>query len=210
MSVGHRVHVLICDGDEVFRAGLQAVVHSAPDLIVVGRATSCAQAVQLALELTPHVAVVSQDLVGGAFGAVATLSRAGVSVIVVGRTGVGLVEALRVGATGYLTDAVVPDQLVQAVRAAARGQTLLDPRAVVSLLLPAGRPAEPGRGVEPDPSAGLPDVPPSPEDSGDPEPERPTPALSGRPPLPHPDIWWRIKRRLGLPPGRRCPNNVRI
>src|SRR3712207_5031424 len=99
---------MICDDHEVSRAGLQAVVHSAPDLIVVGQAASFARAVELSLEVTPHVALVSQRLDGDAIRVVKTLSSGGVGVVVLGtpRGHLGLADALRAGARSYVTDAV--------------------------------------------------------------------------------------------------------
>jgi DNA-binding NarL/FixJ family response regulator len=113
---------LICDDREVWLAGLQAVVESVPDLVVVGHAASCTRAVELSRQLTLDVAVVSQTMEGDAGRVVQTLSRGGVPVIVLSpaRTDRGVLDAPPAGARCCLTDAVAPAQLIAAIRAAAR------------------------------------------------------------------------------------------
>lgn len=116
-----RVHVLICDDCLISRAGLQAVVHSAPDLIVVGHADTSVQAVELSRRLAPHVAVVTLDQAGAARGTIRALRRGGVEVVVLSRPGteLGVGEAHRLGARSYLSDAVLPARLIEVIRTVA-------------------------------------------------------------------------------------------
>jgi NarL family two-component system response regulator LiaR len=133
-----RLRVLICDDYEVARAGLQALLDSVPDLVVVGHAASSSRAVELFRERVPQVALVSQNLSGDSRWLVRVLSRNGVGVIVMGRpeSGPGVIDAFRVGARCYVTPGVVPAQLIAAIRAAGRGEITVDPQAVAPLLLP--------------------------------------------------------------------------
>jgi DNA-binding NarL/FixJ family response regulator len=132
------IRVLICDDHEVLRHGLRAVLLRAPDLAVVAEAACAAEALRLADQFRPDVTVVGP----GAWGAaveefVRALSRMGSRVILIGEPDVGsnlVVHALQAGVSGYLHTTVTPQRLIDAVRAVAQGETVLDAAATGELL----------------------------------------------------------------------------
>jgi len=126
---GSPVRVLVCDGHDVLRRGLRTVLRRAPDLLVVGEAADVDEALTLAAGVAPDVTLLGLDTRRTAVQElVRTLSRTGNRVVLMGEAAAGsdVVEVLRAGARGYVHAAVSSLRLVEAVRAVARGETVLD------------------------------------------------------------------------------------
>ncbi|MFJ9245868.1 response regulator [Streptomyces sp. NPDC101776] len=124
------LRLLVADDHTVVRAGLRALLDGEPDLDVIAEAGSGEEAVRLAAQLTPDVALMDLRFAGPGNGidgveAVRRLAvRApGVAVVMLtsyaGRADV--VRALEAGARGYVLKAGQPEELFQAVRTAAAG-----------------------------------------------------------------------------------------
>jgi DNA-binding NarL/FixJ family response regulator len=133
------IKVLLVDDHQLVRAGLASLLGTADDVTVVGQAGDGAVAVQQARELEPDV--VLMDLSMPVMDGVAATRQIveelpSVQVLVLtsfsDRTRVDL--ALGAGAIGYLLKDSEPDDLLAAVRAAARGESPLDPRVARALL----------------------------------------------------------------------------
>ncbi|WEV27978.1 response regulator transcription factor [Streptomyces sp. 71268] len=125
------VRLLVCDDHLVVRAGLLALLASAPDIEVVGEAGGGEEAVALAAKLTPDVVLMDLQLGPGIDGIEATrrISGTGVRVLVLTTydTDADITRAIEAGATGYLLKAERPEELFAAIHAAARGRTALSP-----------------------------------------------------------------------------------
>ncbi|WP_156725374.1 response regulator [Streptomyces apocyni] len=125
------VRILVCDDHTVVRAGLLALLGSAPDIEVVGEAGTGEEAVALAAKLTPDVALMDLQLGPGIDGVEATrrISATGVRVLVLTTydTDADITRAIEAGATGYLLKAERPEELFAAIHAAAQGRTTLSP-----------------------------------------------------------------------------------
>ncbi|GGU97386.1 DNA-binding response regulator [Kitasatospora herbaricolor] len=125
------IRLLLADDHPVVRAGLRAVLEGEPDLVVVAEAATAEQAVQLAAR--PDVDVVLMDLqfgrgMNGAQATAAITARPGaprVLIVTTYDTDADTVPALEAGATGYLLKDAPPEELAQAVRAAAAGRSAL-------------------------------------------------------------------------------------
>jgi DNA-binding NarL/FixJ family response regulator len=118
------------------------VLAATDDCEVVGEAATGEEGVALARELHPDVVVMDLSMPGaGGVAATAALRSAMPDVRVLVLTTFaddGRVRAaLAAGATGYLLKDAAPDEVVRAVRAAARDETPIDPR-VARALLPGG------------------------------------------------------------------------
>ena len=127
------MRVVVADGHPVVRAGLKAILHTQPDLRVVGEAADGPTAVALAAELAPDVVVVEVALPGlGGAEVAARLRAAGPTPKVLVLTAcedAGVVRrALGAGAAGYALKRASADEVVRAVRTVAAGGTYLDPQ----------------------------------------------------------------------------------
>lgn len=128
------IRVLLADDQALVRAGFRALLDAQPDIDVVGEAGDGAAAVRLATELQPDV-VLMDIRMPGTDGLAATRQiaadprLAGVHVVIL--TTFELDEyvftALRVGASGFLVKDTEPTDLINGVRAVARGDALLSP-----------------------------------------------------------------------------------
>ncbi|MEU6867284.1 response regulator transcription factor [Streptomyces sp. NPDC046876] len=123
--------LLLCDDHAVVRAGLLALLGSAPDIEVLGEAGSGEEAVALAARLRPDVVLMDLQLGEGIDGVEATrrITAAGnpphVLVLTTYDTDADITRAIGAGATGYLLKAERPEELFAAIHAAAAGRTTL-------------------------------------------------------------------------------------
>ena len=133
--------MLIADDQEMVRAGFAMILSAQPDLTVVASCADGVEAIEAARRLRPDVALVDIRM-PRLDGLEVTRLLAGpgavdpVKVVVV--TTFDLDEyvevALRSGASGFLLKDAGPALLVEAVRAAAAGESLISPAITVRLL----------------------------------------------------------------------------
>ncbi|HWS26914.1 MAG TPA: response regulator transcription factor [Xanthomonadales bacterium] len=134
-----KLRVLLVDDHAVVRQGLRAYLELQPDIEVCGEAGSARHAAELAQQLRPDVALVDMVMPGGD-GVQATLDIRGVSpqtqvVILTSSTDENTVRpALEAGAVSYQLKDVGGAELVDTVRRAARGETVLHPRVAAGLV----------------------------------------------------------------------------
>jgi len=126
------IRVLIADDHPVVRSGLAGMLGVEADIDVVGEASDGEEAVALATSLRPDLVLMDlrmPHLDGAAATARITESLPGVHVLVLTTyaTDADIVRAVEAGATGYLLKDTPRDQLVEGVRAAARGESALSP-----------------------------------------------------------------------------------
>ncbi|AWN31119.1 response regulator transcription factor [Streptomyces libani] len=128
------VRILVCDDHAVVRAGLLALLDSAPDIEVVGEAGTGEEALALAAKLTPDVVLMDLQLGEGIDGVETTrrltsVPGASLHVLVLTTydTDADITRAIEAGATGYLLKAERPDELFAAIHSAAEGRTALSP-----------------------------------------------------------------------------------
>jgi DNA-binding NarL/FixJ family response regulator len=119
--------VLIADDHRLFRQGLVALLREQPDLEVVAEAGSAEDAVQLAAQLRPQVAVLDVELpqMGGIEAARQIRSLAGATAIVALSmySDAHYQERMRhAGAAAYVLKNEAIDDLMDAIRAALRGE----------------------------------------------------------------------------------------
>jgi DNA-binding NarL/FixJ family response regulator len=140
-SVATPIRVLIADDEALVRSGLRAILSAEPDLTVVGEAATGAEAVALARSLRPDVVLtdVRMPALDGIQAARLILDAAGpgpaprVVVITTFENDDYVYDALLAGAGGFLLKRSRPAEIVQAVRLAAVGETLMFPEAVREL-----------------------------------------------------------------------------
>jgi DNA-binding NarL/FixJ family response regulator len=133
------IRVLIVDDHPVVRVGLRGMLEAADDLRIVGEAGSGDEA--LVLVAAVHPDVVLMDLrMPGTDGVTATariaehFPRSRVLVLTTYDTDADILRAIEAGATGYLLKDTPVGALIEAIRAAARGETVLAPPVAARLV----------------------------------------------------------------------------
>ncbi len=133
------IRVMIVDDHPVVRDGLRGMLAGDPDVEVVGDAADGAEALERVDSLRPDVILMDLRMprLGGA-AAIAALAERGVQarmlVLTTYDTDRDVVPALEAGATGYLLKDTPRDELVRAIRAAARGESVLAPSVATRLV----------------------------------------------------------------------------
>jgi NarL family two-component system response regulator LiaR len=131
-SHGEKIKVLIVDDHQVVRQGLRTFLELQEDVVVVGEAGDGLTAVELARQLEPDV--VLMDLVMprlDGIEATRQIVSLGIPAKVIALTSFSdndkVFPAIQAGASSYLLKDVSPDDLVEAIRAAHRGEARLHP-----------------------------------------------------------------------------------
>lgn len=150
-----RLRILIADDHAVVREGLAAIIATQKDMHLVGQATDGEEAVALIQALDPDVILL--DLMmprKDGLEVITTVMRRRPSSRILVLTSFAhddrVFPAIKAGALGYLLKDATHDQLLQAIRNVARGETTLAPEIALRVMReiappspPAPRPTEP-------------------------------------------------------------------
>jgi DNA-binding NarL/FixJ family response regulator len=134
-----KIRILLADDHAVVRRGLRMVLDSEPDLQVTAEAADGREAVRLGLEAPVHLAIldISMPRMTGLQAARELSQRRPelcTLILSMHDNDEYLFEALRAGASGYVLKSAAGHDLIDACRAAVRGDTFLYPRAVKALV----------------------------------------------------------------------------
>jgi DNA-binding NarL/FixJ family response regulator len=145
------IRVLLADDHGVIRDGLGRLIAALDDVELLGVAADGAEAVRRCAELAPDVVLMDLDMpvldgIEATRRIVAAGSGAAVLVLTSFSDRPRIMGALEAGACGYLLKDVDAGAVADAIRAAARGEAPLDPRAARTML---------DARSAPDPLAGL-------------------------------------------------------
>ncbi len=128
------IKVLLADDQRLVRAGFRSILQDEDDITVVGEVSDGEEAVAACRELRPDVVLMDIRMPGmdglEASRRIAADPRlAGVRVVILTTFDLDdyIYGALRAGATGFLVKDTDPEELLQAVRVAARGDALISP-----------------------------------------------------------------------------------
>ncbi|MEO7068942.1 MAG: response regulator transcription factor [Nostocoides sp.] len=125
------IRVLIVDDHPVVRSGMRTLLAASPSIVVVGEAGDGEEALALVASTTPDVVLSDLRLGSGLDGVdIARAVRAtqpdvAVLILTTFDHGTDIVRAVEAGAAGYLLKDAAPAQIVDAIRAAAGGETVL-------------------------------------------------------------------------------------
>lgn len=138
--------VLIADDHLIIRQGLRLILETEDDLDLVGEASDGAEALQLCAELHPDVVLMDLRMPGiDGITAIEKLRQTQPEIAVVILTTFNedelMLRGIRAGARGFLLKDTDRQTLFDAIRAAARGETLLRPEIMSRLLKIAAAPA---------------------------------------------------------------------
>jgi DNA-binding NarL/FixJ family response regulator len=126
------IRILIADDHPVVRDGLGAILATQPDLEVVGEATTGGEALATARRSQPDVVLMDlqmPEVDGATATAILRDEQPDIKVLVLTTydTDADITRALEAGATGFLLKDAHRDDLVGAIRTAARGEAVLSP-----------------------------------------------------------------------------------
>jgi DNA-binding NarL/FixJ family response regulator len=139
MTTPLTTNILVADDHPIVLRGLRMVLDAQPDLAVVAEATDGDQAVELAVSDEIHLAILDISMprkTGLQAAREITHRKPEVRVLMLSMhdSEQYLFEAIRAGASGYVLKSAVDRDLVEACRAAMRGEPFLYPGAVRALM----------------------------------------------------------------------------
>jgi DNA-binding NarL/FixJ family response regulator len=145
------IRVLLAEDHAIVRHGLEQLFASTPDIEVVATAADGREAVDAAMRFQPQVIVMDLEMpVMDGIEATRRITQRARDARVVVLTSFSdrdrILQALDAGAVGYLLKDAEPDELLRGIRAAARGESPLAPRAA-SAVLSARESERPARGL---------------------------------------------------------------
>jgi DNA-binding NarL/FixJ family response regulator len=126
------IRVLVADDHAIVRTGIRHVLETEPGFTVVGEASNGTEALALALELRPDVAVLDISMPGvSGLHAASELRRRSpetrVLILSMHDNTEYVLESLRAGVHGYLLKDSAAAELGQAIRAVCRGESFFSP-----------------------------------------------------------------------------------
>jgi len=133
------VRVLIVDDHTLFRSGVKALIARQEDFEVVGEASDGLDGIKRAKELQPDVILLDQHMPGlSGREAVKILARecpeSKVVMLTVSEDAEDLIETLRNGASGYLLKNIDTQTLIDSIRRAAEGDSVISPQMTSKLV----------------------------------------------------------------------------
>jgi len=141
------VRVFLLDDHEVVRRGVRSLIEVEEDLVVVGEAATAADALARIPPTRPDVAIVDVRLPDGNGVEVcreirSTYPEIQCLVLTSFADDEALFDAIMAGAAGYLLKQIKENDLVDAIRRVASGQSLLDPEVTARVLERLRRPPQ--------------------------------------------------------------------
>lgn len=140
-----KISVLIVDDHAIVRQGLRTFLELQDDIAVIGEAINGRAAVEMAAQLSPDVILmdlVMPELDG--ISATRQIAALGLPIHVIALTSFiedeRVIPAIQAGACSYIMKDISPEELVETVRAAYRGEARLHPDVTRKLMNQVARP----------------------------------------------------------------------
>jgi two-component system nitrate/nitrite response regulator NarL len=135
----HRIRLVVVDDHTLFRRGMTALLSRVPDFAIVGEAADGVEGIKAVLHHQPDVVLLDLHMPGisGIDAMKAILAEAPethVVMLTVSEDAEDLMTALRAGALGYLLKNIDSDFLVDSIRRAANGESVMSPEMTAKLL----------------------------------------------------------------------------
>ena len=139
MAQARKLRVLLADDHAVLREGLAMLIDGQPDMTVVAHAANGREALLMAAELRPDVAVldISMPEISGpeaTAGIVACCRSTRIIALTRHADPAYVRRALQAGASGYVLKKSAADTLINAIRSVAQGRTYVEPSLAGPLL----------------------------------------------------------------------------
>jgi PAS domain S-box-containing protein len=152
MSGQATIRVLIADDEPALRHAIGELVQAEPGLELAGSAADAAQAAALSRETRPDVAVLDVRMPGGGLEATRLIAEQSPETAVLALSAyedrATVIAMLQAGAVGYLVKGVPPEEIVDAIKRASRGQASLAAALTAEVLEELARDSEERRQAE--------------------------------------------------------------
>ena len=150
------IRLLIIDDHEMVREGLKAMLVAEPDFAIVGDAANAEQALEMIERLSPDVALLDIRLPGVSgidlCRTVANQYPQTAVLILTTFTDESLVaQCIQAGARGFIVKDIERFDLKRSIRAVARGEAVIDPKAAVAVLAQLRRASQVNQEPSPEP-----------------------------------------------------------
>ena len=137
--MGEKIRVLLVDDHTLFRSGIKSLLQRTDDFEGVGEAGDGLEGIKRVRSLKPDVALLDLHMPGiSGLEAVKVISEempdVNVLMLTVSEDAQDLMEALRAGACGYLLKNIETDTLVDAIRKAAQGESVVSQQMTAKLI----------------------------------------------------------------------------
>jgi NarL family two-component system response regulator LiaR len=138
-EAARRSRVIIADDHELARVGLRTMLEPEADLEVIGEAITGREAVELSRRLAPDLVLMDirmpeMDGLVATRAIKAELPRTSILIVTLSEDPDYLLEALRVGAAGYVLKDASRREVVTAVHQVLSGESPLDPKLAAQLI----------------------------------------------------------------------------
>ena len=133
-----KIRILLSEDHPLFRSGMKLLLQRQKDIEVVGEASDGAECVKLAKKLKPDMILLDLNMEGvDGLEALPLLKKeipeACVLMLTVSEDANDLVEALKLGASGYLLKNIDTEFLLDSIRRAANGESVMSPQMTANL-----------------------------------------------------------------------------
>lgn len=140
------IKIVVADDHLIIRQGLRLILETEPDFDLVGEANDGAEALLVCAQTHPNVVLMDLRMPGmDGLTAIEKLrsDQPGIAVVILTTFNEDelMLRGLQAGAKGYLLKDTTREALFNAIRAAARGETLLAPETMLRLLNQVDKPA---------------------------------------------------------------------
>ena len=137
--MNNKIRVLLVDDHTLFRSGIKSLLQRTDDFEVVDEAGDGLEGIKRARSLKPDVVLLDLHMPGvSGLEAVKVMSEeipeVRVLMLTVSEDAQDLLDALRAGASGYLLKNIETDTLVDAIRRAAQGESIVSPQMTAKLI----------------------------------------------------------------------------
>ncbi len=150
------IRLLIIDDHEMVREGLKAILTAEPDFEIVGDAANAEQAFELIERFRPDVILLDIRLPGvSGIDACRTVTErypeTAVIILTTFTDETLIAQCIQAGARGFIVKDIERFDLKRAIRAVARGEAAIDPKAAVAVLAQLRRAPQVSDGPAPEP-----------------------------------------------------------
>ncbi len=137
--MSEKIRVLLVDDHTLFRSGIKSLLQRNEDFDVVGEAGDGLEGIKRARSLQPDIVLLDLHMPGvSGLEAVKVMAEeipeVHVLMLTVSEDAQDLMDALRAGASGYLLKNIETDTLVDAIRRAAQGESIISPQMTAKLI----------------------------------------------------------------------------